>query len=250
MEFGIKSISLGVTDYLIKDELDAASLYKSVLYNIERKKAQIQLETSEKRYSDLFHLSPIPMWVYDVITLRFLDVNIAAERHYGYTLQEFLGMTISDIRPEEDVPEMVKRVKELNKNEPTLAQGVYRHQKKNGKIIHVDIRSNTIPFQDTMGRIILANDVTEQFMHIETIEKQNEKLKEIAWIQSHVVRAPLARMMGLIEVMKSQGFDSDDNEKLHDYLMTSAQELDTIIREISKKTEELKLEIQNDTKAT
>lgn len=250
MEFGIKSISLGVTDYLIKDELDAALLYKSVLYNIERKKGQLQLETSEKRYSDLFHLSPLPMWVYDVETLRFLDVNIAAERHYGYTLQEFLGMTISEIRPEEDVPEMVKRVKELNKNEPTLAQGVYRHQKKNGKIIHVDIRSNTIPFQDTLGRIILATDISEQFMHIETIEKQNEKLKEIAWIQSHVVRAPLARMMGLIEVMKSEGADSDDHEKLYDYLMTSAQELDTIIRKISKKAEELKLEIQNYTKAT
>jgi PAS domain S-box-containing protein len=248
IDFGIKSLSLGVTDYMIKDELDATSLHKSILYNIERKKAQIQLETSEKRYSDLFHLSPLPMWVYDIATLRFLDVNTAAEKHYGYTLQEFLGMTISDIRPKEDIPEMVERVKILNENKVTSSKGIYRHQKKNGVIIYVDIQSNTIPFQDTLGRIILANDITERFVHIEAIEKQNEKLKEIAWIQSHVVRAPLARIMGLVDLIKTQGFDCNDNEKLYDYLMQSAEELDTIIRDISKKTEEIKLEIQNDTK--
>lgn len=244
MDFAIKSLSLGVTDYMIKDELDADSLHKSILYNIERKKSQVQLESSEKRYSDLFHLSPLPMWVYDVETLRFLDVNIAAERHYGYTLQEFLGMTILDIRPKEDIPETIKKIKVLNKIEPTFSKGIFRHQKKNVEIIHVEIQSNTIPFQDTSGRIILANDITERFIHIEAIEKQNERLKEIAWIQSHVVRAPLARIMGLVDLIKTQGFESNDNEKLYDYLMQSAEELDNIIRDISKKSEEIKLEMQ------
>jgi len=204
IEFGIKSLSLGVSDYLIKDELDATSLYKNILYNLERKKTQIQLEDSEKRYSDLFHLSPIPMWVYDIETLRFLDVNMAAEAHYGYTLQEFLSMTISDIRPKEDIPAMMQRVEDLNKMGPIHSQGTYRHKKKNGDIIHVDIQSNTIPFQGTTGRIILATDITERFTYIEAIEKQNEKLKEIAWIQSHVVRAPLAKIMGLVDLIKTE----------------------------------------------
>ncbi len=250
ISFGTKSLSLGVSDYLIKDELDASSLYKSILYNIERKKSQMQLETSEKRYSDLFHLSPSPMWVYDTTTLRFLDVNEAAERHYGYTLQEFLGMTILDIRPKEDIPEMIERVKELNESEPRFNQGTFRHQKKNGELIYVDIQSNTIPFQDTMGRIILAKDVTERFTYIEAIEKQNEKLKEIAWIQSHVVRAPLARMMGLIDTIKNEGHDGADNEKLYDLLLLSANEFDKVIRDISKKAEEIKLDILNNTKPT
>ena len=139
-----------------------------------------QLEDSEKRYNDLFHLSPLPMWVYDIETLRFLDVNRAAEAHYGYTLQEFLNMTISDIRPKEDIPAMMKRVEDLNKMGPIHSQGTYRHKKKNGDIIYVEIQSNTIPFQGTTGRIILANDITERFTYIEAIEKQNEKLKEIA----------------------------------------------------------------------
>jgi PAS domain S-box-containing protein len=239
--FELKSFSLGASDYLIKDELDSNALYKSIIYNIERKRTQIQLETSEKRYSDLFHLSPLPMWVYDSVTLRFLDVNIAAEKHYGYTLQEFLGMTILDIRPKEDVPALLNMLKNLSENDSGYFQGESRHKKKNGDIIHVDIQSNTIPFQNTTGRIILAKDITERFIYIEAIERQNEKLKEIAWIQSHVVRAPLARMMSLIDIIKNYSNDDHENEKLLNYLLESAEELDTTIKDISKKTEAIKL---------
>ena len=190
------------------------------------------------------------MWVYNIETLRFLDVNIAAERHYGYTLQEFLGMTILDIRPKDAIPEVLERLKVLSKSQGEFSQGEFRHQKKNGDIINVDIKMSAIPFQDTLCRIILANDITERFIYIEAIEKQNEKLKEIAWIQSHKVRAPLARIMGLVDLIKNQGFNCDDNEKLYGYLLNSADELDTIIREISKKSEAIKLEIQNDKKTT
>jgi PAS domain S-box-containing protein len=243
--FALKSLSLGVSDYLIKDELDAKVLYKSIIYNIERKKTSLQLATSEKRYSDLFHLSPQPMWVYDTESLRFLDVNLAAEKHYGYTLQEFLGMTIKDIRPVEDIPELIKRVEFFNEKATTQSGGIYKHQKKNGEIIYVEIQSNTLPFQNTTGRIILANDVTERITYVEHIEKQNLKLKEIAWIQSHVVRAPLARMMNLIDIIKNYGIDEDENEKLLNYLVVSAEELDSIIKDISEKAAAINLEIQN-----
>ena len=237
--FAVKSLSLGVSDYLIKDELDAKVLYKSIIYNIERKKTSLQLENSEKRYNDLFHLSPQPMWVYDTESLRFLDVNLAAEKHYGYSLQEFLGMTIKDIRPVEDVPDLIRRVEFFNEKATTQSGGIYRHQKKNGEIIYVEIQSNTLPFQDTTGRIILANDVTERITYIEAIEKQNLKLKEIAWIQSHVVRAPLARMMSLIDIIKNYGIDENDSENLLNHLLNSAEEFDIIIKEIVKKSESI-----------
>jgi len=243
INFGIKSLSLGVSDYLIKDELDANILYKSIIYNIERRKVVLQLETSEKRYSDLFHLSPQPMWVYDIETLRFLDVNLAAEKHYGYSLQEFLGMTIKDIRPSEDIPILIKELEIIHKKAGIISSGPYRHQKKNGEIIYVEIQSNTLPFQNTVGRIILANDVTERNAYVEAIEKQNEKLKEIAWIQSHVVRAPLSRMMGLIDIIKNHGIDDIENEELLNYLLVSAEELDNVIKDISKKAETINLDI-------
>ncbi|QBZ96586.1 PAS domain S-box protein [Flavobacterium sangjuense] len=240
--FSLKSLSLGVSDYLIKDELDPHSLYKSIIYNIERKKTLLQLETSERRYSDLFHLSPLPMWVYDIDTLRFLDVNLAAEKHYGYSLQEFLGMTIKDIRPAEDIPELIKRIDLLNAKPGAYSIGNFRHQKKNGEIINVEIQSNVIPFQNTTGRLILANDITERVTYVEAIEKQNEKLKEIAWIQSHVVRAPLARMMSLIDIIKNYGIDDHDGESLLDNLLKSAEELDSIIKDITQKTEGIQLD--------
>ena len=241
--FAVKSLSLGVSDYLIKDELDANSLYSTIIYNIERKKTLIQLEDSEKRYSDLFHLSPQPMWVYDTESLRFLDVNIAAETHYGYSLQEFLGMTIKDIRPAEEIPQLIKRVEFFNEQPATHNVGIYKHQKKNGDVIFVEIKSNTLPFQNTTGRIILANDVTERMTYVEAIEKQNEKLQEIAWIQSHIVRAPLARIMGIIDIIKNYGIDDADGENLLCHLMTSAEELDVIIKDITKKSEAVKLNI-------
>jgi PAS domain S-box-containing protein len=240
IDFGITLLSLGVSDYLIKDELNAASLHKSVLYNIERKKTQIQLENSEKRYNDLFHLSPIPMYVFDIQTLQFLDVNVAAEMHYGYSLQEFLSMTIRDIRPIEDLPHLMESVKTLSETDPEVSKGIFRHKRKNGELIYVDIKCNTIRFKNTTCRIILANDITERFTYIEAIEKQNAILNEIAWIQSHLVRAPLSRIMGIIDAIKNKGFDSTDNEKLYEYLLISAEELDIIIGDITKKSEQIK----------
>lgn len=240
--FAVKSLSLGVSDYLIKDELDANSLYTTIIYNIERKKTLLQLETSEKRYNDLFHLSPQPMWVYDTESLRFLDVNVAAEKHYGYSLQEFLGMTTNDLRPIEEIQQLIKSVEVLHEEPETRNIGIYKHQKKNGDIIFVEIKSNTIPFQNTTSRIILAIDVTERITYIEQIEKQNQKLKEIAWIQSHVVRAPLARIMGLTNIIKNYGIDETDSEDLISLLLTSAEELDVIIKDITKKSEALQLD--------
>ena len=72
--------------------------------------------------------------------------------------------------------------------------------------------------------------------YINTIEDQNKKLREIAWIQSHVVRAPLSRMMTLIELIKSNSFNDSDNEELLNNVLISAVELDNVIRDISNKT--------------
>nr|NYE66328.1 YesN/AraC family two-component response regulator [Mucilaginibacter sp. E4BP6] len=113
-KFGVKSLSLGVSDYLLKDELNSTSLYKSIVYSIERKKSIVELAESEKRYSDLFHLSPLPMWVVDMDTSCFLDVNMSTIIHYGYSRDEFLSMTLKDIRPPEGVFE--KDIEEGKRN--------------------------------------------------------------------------------------------------------------------------------------
>ena len=103
IDFSIKSISQGILDYLLKDDLNAPALYKSIIYAIERKKSLAELKESEKRYSDLFYLSPQPMWVFDPETFRFIQVNKAALELYGFTEEEFLNMGLMDIKPEEDI---------------------------------------------------------------------------------------------------------------------------------------------------
>ncbi len=236
IEFSIKSLSLGVADYLLKDDITSTSLYKNLLYTIERKRKELELEESEKRYSDLFHLSPQPMWVYDAESLQFQDVNAAAIEHYGYSRNEFLTMIISDILCKDNQTNNQDLDQELVEIRKT-----YQHQKKNGEIIQVELKHNHITFKGKKSEIVVINDVTKIRDYINTIEKQNLKLQEIAWMQSHVLRAPLARMMGIIDFMNDDSLSESDKQELLSNLLSSASELDEVIRSISSKTHESKI---------
>jgi len=203
----------------------------------ERKKNITALAESEKNYSSLFQLSPLPMWVFDIKTLAFLDVNEAAIKNYGYSRQEFLAMTIMDIREQEDIEKVRHILAMKNTSQQSLShQGIFRHKKKNGDLIQVNIQSNLIRYKGIYGKIIIANDMTESYNHIMKIEQQNIKFREIAWIQSHVVRAPLARIMGIVPMLKSWEIYADERETLLDYLMVASSELDEMIKTISEKT--------------
>lgn len=240
IEFSIQSISLGVSDYLLKDELSGTALYKSITYCIERRKRTVQLKESEKRYSDLFHLNPQPMWVYSVDSLKFLDVNAAAISHYGYSRAEFLSMKITDIDYEEG-ENLLDQALSSGDNGDGISKGSYRHIKKNGELIQVELRGYVMNYKGQNAEIVIVNDITEKSKFISAIQDQNKKLRDIAWMQSHVVRAPLARMMGLIDLIKNHGKAGIDEADLLEHLLNSAHELDNLIRDISNKTSKVKL---------
>ncbi|HTD98200.1 MAG TPA: PAS domain-containing protein [Mucilaginibacter sp.] len=86
------------------------------------------------------------------------------------------------------------------------------------------------------GLSVYFKDVTERMNYIKAIEEQNKKLKEISWMQSHIIRAPLARIMGLVQIIKDTKRDTAEKKKTLDYLLSSANELDRVIREITDKT--------------
>src|ERR1035438_1796886 len=136
--FSIKSISQGIFDYLLKDDLNAKMLYKSIVYSIERKKSISELEESEKRYSDLFYLSPEPMWVFNTETFRFVQVNKAAIELYGYSEEEYLNMTLMDIKSDEDVPKVKEWIRNGGLNNGTVKRRA-SHYKKSGEIIDVEM---------------------------------------------------------------------------------------------------------------
>jgi len=235
-EFGVKSLSLGVSDYILKDELTSISLYKSILYSFERKKVMLALRESETQYSELFHLSPQPMWVFDLKTLMFLNVNNAAIEQYGYSQEEFLLMNIAEIRPEEEIEKLATAIADSTDGR-LYHQGIFTHKKRSGEIIQVDIQVNSIQFQGREARLVLANDVTERLSYIQAIETQNQKLREISWIQSHMVRAPLARILGLVQIITEMKSAPDEQAELLGYLQHSSNELDSVIKQITEKTD-------------
>jgi diguanylate cyclase (GGDEF)-like protein/PAS domain S-box-containing protein len=119
-----------------------------------------RLRQSEIQYRLLFDSNPVPMWVFDRKSLMFLAVNEAATRQYGFSSQEFLTMTIADIRPEEDIPALTgataKPIQGLQ--EATI----WRHRKKNGTIIDVEIVGHNLDFHGIEAELISARDVTER----------------------------------------------------------------------------------------
>ena len=109
----------------------------------ERKKTEQALRDTEERYRLLFDTNPLPMWVYDCDTLQFLAVNEAAINHYGYARDEFLSMTIKDIRSAEDVQTLVDKISDEN---GFYSAGTWKHRKKDGSTIDVEIISHPLFF--------------------------------------------------------------------------------------------------------
>ncbi len=203
-----------------------------------QKEAQLTLEraASEKKYSELFHLSPLPMLIFDLKSLRFLDVNQAAVEHYGYSRREFMSMTLGDIKPAEPMPETEIELENDRLIRKTNSLGVFRHQKKDGRIIQVDVLANFMDYKGKPAKVLLANDITERQAYIKAIEDQNSKLKEISWIQSHIIRAPLTRIMALVPLISDNLDNKDEQAKMLEYLAISANELDEVIGAITDKT--------------
>jgi len=192
------------------------------------------LAVSEKNYSELFHLSPLPMFVFELDSLKFLDVNAAFVEHYGYSREELLLMDLKGIRPLEDVPAFEAGLVQDQPDSRIERLGVYKHRKKNGEVIQVDIQSNFIHYQGKAAKVTIAADVTERLNYIQAIETQNEKLREISWAQSHLVRAPLAKIMALIPLINDA---KEDHGQLLAYLNSSANELDEVIKNITDKAQ-------------
>ena len=327
------------------------------------KEARRVLELERRKYNDLFNLSPVPQWVYDLNGLRFLDVNQAAIDHYGYSKEEFLEMTIRDIRPAEDVAAFDEMLC------TSIIAGIFnkssvRHQKKNGEIIDVCVEGNSICFESADARLVMVidrtkelkadrelkeslrrfdivsratsdaiwdwdmhnkvviwnkgikgifghpieiyteqwfkdqihpddlvrvhssfrlmiknreprlsleyrfkcadgsyryvldrafivfndrsmpirmigslQDITERVRHIKAIESQNEKLKEISWIQSHKVRSPLTKILGLVALISEKNMDYAGLDEMVPLLKLSAEELDRVLIEIVQKAQ-------------
>lgn len=158
--------------YLCKDgsykwlSWDAVStLQRKTIYAVarditQRKRAEELLLETQERYRRLFDNNPHPTWVYDQETLRFLRVNRSAVKKYGYSVDEFLAMTIKDIRPSEDVPMLLDNVACVQDGKENI--GIWRHRRKDGSDIDVEITSYAMTFAGRAAEVVVAVDVTQR----------------------------------------------------------------------------------------
>src|SRR2546427_1354163 len=143
----------------------------------ERKRAEEALRQSEQRYHLLFDSNPQPVWVYDIKSLAIMDVNHSAVRNYSYSREEFLSLTIKDIRPPEDVPALLDSAAKAPPD--TENAGAWKHRKKNGTLIDVEITSHPLVYGGRDARLVVATNITTRKRAEEALQTSEEKFRSV-----------------------------------------------------------------------
>ncbi len=163
-KLALHALVLGAQDYLVKGEFDEKLLSRAIRYSRERLRNLLNLRESEERYRELFNNNPMPMWVFDAQSFHFLEANGAAVLHYGYTREEYLSMTLADIRVDSRKEDLEEEVVALRHVQDGVKKGIREHIKKNGDIIFVDGAWHSIMYKGRPAVLALANDVTERII--------------------------------------------------------------------------------------
>jgi PAS domain S-box-containing protein len=193
---------------------------------------------SERNYRSLFESHPQPMWLYDVHTLAFLRVNDAAIAQYGYSRDEFLAMTIKDIRPPADVEKFL----ELVAHPPAFDKsGPWTHLLKDGSTVEVLVTSHAVSFGEKEARFVLAEDLSEgQRLELELHQSQaraeaNAALgrakDEMVSLVSHEMRTPLASIVGFTELLTTREVTPEQRKEYLSVMLQEGHRLTALIND-------------------
>ncbi|ALI98009.1 PAS domain S-box protein [Rufibacter tibetensis] len=157
------------------DQGEVVRLFGTAQDITERKEFENALLASEEKYKLLFYQAPLPKWIYDLETLRILDVNESAIMHYGYSREEFLQLTAQDLRPEEDVPALLNSLLNEETGKGVYRLGLWNHLKKDGTLIKVEISAHALDYENRNCLLVEANDVTEKVKAEQAVKESNNR---------------------------------------------------------------------------
>lgn len=200
---------------------------------------RMELVASEKRYRALVENGV------DVIAILSTEgkakyVSPSITKVLGYSELEAMHMNLFDFLHPDDVPKIIKRLDEVRSipQGNSLPSHNFRIKHQNGSWRWVESTVTNLIEDENIGGIVdNFHDVTERVFQITAIQTQNEKLKAIAWTQSHVVRNPLAKIMGIVDLIKTGALSHEEERQSLDHLIESAKELDSIIQDIVLKSQ-------------
>lgn len=219
----------------------------ATFYDItDRNRAEEAILQSNERYNLVAKATNDAIWDWNITTGEIIRTPEGFKTLFGYDIEDvnssYLNWT-KLIHPEDFI--RIKESLDLVFNNPNdfYWEQDFRFLKADGQYAFVNDKGLIIRDKDGKPvRLIGAmQDVTEHVKHINAIEDQNKKLREIAWIQSHIVRAPLSRMMGIVDVLKATELNSSEFKEWVNHFVNSSKELDSIIHDISSKTEAIDL---------
>lgn len=217
----MKGYALEQVDYLLKPVVPEVLRAKVSVY-IElskRRKEQARSDSEQADYRLLFEKSPCPMWVLDASTLAFVAVNEAAVRHYGYSREEFLKMTVKDIRTSEEIG--------------TQAGGIWRHKKKDASIVAMETAYQDLSFGGRPCRLVFATDITER-KNIEAQLFRTQRMESIGTLAggiAHDLNNVLAPILMGLQLLRDR-FKDNPSQALIETMETSAKRGADIIRQV------------------
>lgn len=201
----------------------------------EKKKTEQQLQQSERRFKTLVQEGSDLIAILD-LEANYIYASPTSTKILQISPEEFIGTNAFDYIHPDDQESVYRQFKDvLEKSQVSIEPFRFKNKHDEWRWIET-VATNQLNEPALQGIVVNSRDITERILYLKAIEKQNAKLKEIAWTHSHIVRAPVARLMGLINLIREEQLELQEKERILNYIISSADEIDAVIKQIVEQT--------------